>query len=244
MILSREQIEQIGNILIQDFERQCPELSEPNEGAAPFAVHIEQFASKYLGLEVSMARLSPDGSICGLTAYADTEYQISDGQSICTIPLHQGQILLDISLTEKTKSGRRRFTLAHECAHQILFALEDTVTKRAKQKNYSERASYSLRELKTKEDWNEWQANALAAAMLMPLDRLRSVRSELHQTEPVKCYGTRLSSDSVADVYDLCDAFDVSRAAMLIRLRQLGAVDDRPLSEFYCVTHDPLEIWP
>ena len=33
---------------------------------------IDQFAKNYLGLRVSFARLSPDGSICGVTAYADT----------------------------------------------------------------------------------------------------------------------------------------------------------------------------
>ena len=33
---------------------------------------------------------------------------------------------------------------------------------------YSSRCAYSSRELKSKEDWNEWQANALGAALLMP----------------------------------------------------------------------------
>lgn len=244
MILSREQIERIGRTVIQEFERQCPEPSGPDAASAPCAIRIEQFACEYLGLKVSVARLSPDGSICGLTAYADTEYLVSDGQSTYTIPLHQGQILLDNSLIGDAKTGRRRFTLAHECAHQILFALEDTATKQAKQKTYSERAGYSLRELKTKEDWNEWQANALAAALLMPIDRLCSVRCELHQTEPVKCYGTRLGPDSVADVSRLCTSFGVSKAAMLIRLRQIGVVDDRPLSEYYRLSQNPLEIWP
>ena len=32
----------------------------------------------------------------------------------------------------------------------------------------SARTAYSLRELKTREDWNEWQANVLGAAILMP----------------------------------------------------------------------------
>ena len=31
-----------------------------------------------------------------------------------------------------------------------------------------DRTAYSLRELKTREDWNEWQANVLGAAILMP----------------------------------------------------------------------------
>lgn len=64
--------------------------------------------------------------------------------------------------------GKRRFTLAHECAHQILFQLETDEQKEACRKLYAERRAYSLRDLKSNEDWNEWQANALGAAILMP----------------------------------------------------------------------------
>ena len=63
--------------------------------------------------------------------------------------------------------GKRRFTLAHECAHQLLFHLESEDTKAACRKLYAERRTYSLRDLKSNEDWNEWQANVLGAAILM-----------------------------------------------------------------------------
>ena len=37
----------------------------------------------------------------------------------------------------------------------------------------------------------------------------------------------------------LCELFQVSRAALIIRLRLLGYLIDRPYSEYY----DPLEVW-
>lgn len=37
----------------------------------------------------------------------------------------------------------------------------------------------------------------------------------------------------------MCDVFRVSKSALIIRLRQLGYLIDRPFSEFY----DPLEVW-
>ena len=74
MILSHIQIEEIAAAVTKDF----------NEfffgGRAAFETHyaqatpIDQLAGDYLGLRVSFARLSDDGSICGLTAYTDTEY--------------------------------------------------------------------------------------------------------------------------------------------------------------------------
>ena len=72
---------------------------------------------------------------------------------------------------------RRRFTLAHECAHQILFQFASDDEKEMYTNAYSARNSYLPYELKTREDWNEWQANVLGAAILLPqteVDRARS----------------------------------------------------------------------
>lgn len=239
MILSRTQIEAIGSAFVLEFEQHCRPVSSYSYGFARNAFPIEQFATDHLGLEVFMTKLSPDGSICGLTAYADTEYHVSDGNHIHTIPIHRKQVLLDSSLAAESRTGRRRFTLAHECAHQILFAFEDAATQKARQAAYAQRSSYSLRELKTKEDWDEWQANALAAAILIPINKLKDVRCQMSQKEPIKRYGTKMDAQGRADLNALCSTFLVSKSAMLIRLRQIGAVIDRPVSEW----RDPLEVW-
>lgn len=61
------------------------------------ATPIDQFARDYLGLQVSFARLSSDGSICGLTAYTDTEYIVEEKGVRRTLPLKCNQVLLDES---------------------------------------------------------------------------------------------------------------------------------------------------
>ena len=113
--------------------------------------------------------MSADGSICGLTSYADAEFIIKEMGVVRTIEVKQNQILLDSSFLEPGKAkwlgGKRRFTLAHECAHQILFQMESEESRQKCRKLYSDRRSFSLRDLKSKEDWNEWQANALGAEM-------------------------------------------------------------------------------
>ena len=87
MILSLRQIEEIGAATICDFnefffhDSTCP----PRRGIR--ATPIDQFATEYLGLSVNFVRLSSDGSICGLTSYADAEYVIEERGLARTIPL-------------------------------------------------------------------------------------------------------------------------------------------------------------
>ena len=171
MILSHHQIEDIGAAVIQDFNKFFYCVSAALGDKYVRATPIDQFARDYLGLSVRFARLSADGRICGLTSYADAEYIIEEMGVVRTIELKQNQILLDSSFLEAGKvkklCGKRRFTLAHECAHQILFQMESEESQQKCRGFYSDRRSYSLRDLKSREDWNEWQANALGAALLI-----------------------------------------------------------------------------
>ena len=163
MILSQRQLEEIAASTTKDFNRFFfgDEADKPDRSALP--TPIDQFAKNYLGLRVSFARLSPDGSICGVTAYADTEYKITELGITRTLALKRNQVILDESFIRSGNVQRlcakRRFTLAHECAHQILFQLESEEVKASCEMKYSARTAYTPRELKTREDWNEWQAN-------------------------------------------------------------------------------------
>ena len=171
MILSQKQIEEIAAAVTEDFNKFFFG-TDSEEVRMARATPIDQFARDYLGLQVSFARLSSDGSICGLTAYADTEYIVEEKGVRRTLPLKCNQVLLDESFIRqgqiKKLCGKRRFTLAHECAHQILYQMESDEVKQRCNRQYSARTAYSLRDLKTHEDWNEWQANVLGAAILMP----------------------------------------------------------------------------
>ena len=79
MILSQRQLEEIAASTTKDFNRFFfgDEADKPDRSALP--TPIDQFAKNYLGLRVSFARLSPDGSICGVTAYAGRKIAIDAG---------------------------------------------------------------------------------------------------------------------------------------------------------------------
>lgn len=243
MILSQRQIEEIGAAIIQDFNKffHCGRATLRSKYVR--ATPIDQFARDYLGLSIRFARLSADGSICGLTSYADAEYIFEEMGVVRTIKLKQNQILLDSSFLEAGKvkrlCGKRRFTLAHECAHQLLFQMESEESRQKCRNFYSERRSYSLRDLKSKEDWNEWQANALGAALLMPQAEINRAMRIFAQSRTLISYEGRFSYVDKLALSLICQALGVSKSAAVIRLRQLGYLEERPYAEFV----DPLEVW-
>lgn len=152
MILSHKEIEEIAAAVTEDFN-EFFFGSQVEEVQAPRATPIDQLAKDYLGLTVSFAKLSKDGSICGLTAYADTEYAVEEGGAIRKLALRQNQVLLDESFIQpgqvRALCGKRRFTLAHECAHQILYQMESDDDNKACRKKYAAGQPHSLRDLKT-----------------------------------------------------------------------------------------------
>ena len=112
MILSHRQIEEIAVAVTKDFN-EFFFGPDTEEARLPRGTPIDQFARDYLGLDVSFAPLSPDGSICGLTSYADTEYIVEMDGIQRKIPLHRNQVLMDASFIQpfqiRKLCGKRRF---------------------------------------------------------------------------------------------------------------------------------------
>ena len=94
MILSHAQIEDIAAAATKDFNKFFYRESEHQRDAR--GTPIDQFASLYLGLDVSFTGLSSDGSLCGVTAYSDTEYIVETDGITKRIP-EANQVLLDSS---------------------------------------------------------------------------------------------------------------------------------------------------
>src|SRR5574344_79088 len=230
MYLSRTQIEEIAVAVMKDFNdfffnEKTGRKKEDLQGTP-----IDQLAKDYLGLSVSFAHLSSDGNLCGLTAYADTEFVLEENGQSKTIFLKQNQVILDYSFMApgqvRNLCGKRRFTLAHECAHQILYQMQSEDVKASCRKKYAAHTAYSLRDLKTKEDWNEWQANVLGAAILMPQDQIDLAMWYFTQSKKLNCYEGRFVYHERLSLTMLCQALGVSKTAAVIRLRQLGYIED------------------
>lgn len=220
MILSYEEIELLSQPILQAFWG----TEEPPLGP----MEIYRFA-KFLHLNVYETKLSDDDSILGLTTYAPTQLELCRNGKRVILRIPGDTILLSDSLRKHPK--RLRFTLAHECAHQILHRYESLETQ-------GELYAAYRPGLQTADDWNEWQANALGAALLMPAALIRrSMRA--FRCETLISYGGVMTQQDHHTMRSIADSLQVSRRALEIRLRHLGYLQERPYEEY----KDPLEVW-
>ena len=88
--------------------------------------------------------------------------------------------------------------------------------------------------IKSLYDWNEWQANALAAAIIMPKKYIEL----LLRNRRLTLYGKRLNRPDRLLLANICDRLKVSRTAMTLRLKQLGYATVLPADAYY----DPTDI--
>jgi len=227
--LSRNEIEDIAVSVLHDYAIQ----TAVTERHLP--VDIEDFAQKYLGMRVQYRRLSDDGSLLGLTTRKDVQVKLTYTDRDVIISVSEDSILIDDTLYRKR---RGRFTVAHECAHQVLTHVEERHTGTSFRKAFKPGKLYSVHELNLVNEWREWQANTLGAALLMP-------RMEIHRRlrgfRPVRftAYGSRFNPMEYRRIKDLADNFDVSMSAMTLRLKELGFIDCKLESEYY----DPRDIF-
>lgn len=90
MILSQKKIEEIAVAVTKDFNEFFFGSETKDIRRMARGTPIDQFAKEYLGLEVSFAHLSPDGSICGLTAYCSGNQPIQRGRRVHLYGTHAG----------------------------------------------------------------------------------------------------------------------------------------------------------
>jgi Zn-dependent peptidase ImmA (M78 family) len=142
----------------------------------------------------------------------------------------RGTLLVESNLSE-TNRGRERFTITHEMVHwdkhQLRFmALSYKDKTLAKVCRCPTAKVYRP---KTAEDWLEWQADNLAAAILMPAEMFKQKAEELKSGYKVgekinefmwKGFSPGLIKEFIVD--DLASTFQVSKQAVEIRLNTLG----------------------
>ena len=233
LVLSRQDIEVIGNSVLEDYDKCGIDIMR-------IPIDIESFARNYLGLTIEYQRLSENGSILGLTTYGGVilELALCDGLLQITVP--EDTVLLDDSLAEVRSLHRRRFTLAHECAHQILARIEERKTGKNFRTSVVSGRKYSCRELHKAFDWSEWQANTLAAGLLIPKQELLKELSQWGGMRMPTVYGHYFGRRDYRLMKELTATFGVSISAMKIRLNELGRLTTKEFSDYV----DPYSILP
>lgn len=233
-LLKKLDFDDIANMVLTEYM--------PSVLKYPKATDIEYLAEECLYLDIKHDNITPDGRILGMIAFADTEFNtIGYDNEDRIIKLEEGTMLIDMSLIGEGNRQRRRFTEAHETSHWICHRSFHSPTNRsydfrmnrslvACRTENIEQYSRSRYGRNTEEDWEEWQADCLAAALLMPKETfLEACRGAIRSCENTRGYLVSGTDDFTERkvISEVAHIFDVSFRAAKIRMNHFGLLRSR-----------------
>lgn len=183
-------------------------LGSEYESYKPFDVNA--FAKDYLKLEISYCEFNPKDNI--------------EGKRI------GNQIQLDQRLNEPTRVGERNFTVAHECGHDLInwqdpnYVSDQTINYRIRSQR---------KELKTENDFREWQANVVASCLLLRPCLVDWTMFTFARKEKITVFGgyTIHRIDRYI-IRMMAQYLGVSQECLRYRLDRLGYLDHKPIAEY------------
>jgi Zn-dependent peptidase ImmA (M78 family) len=249
-ILSKYEIEEMAEMIIRDYDEDI--YSNPK------SLDIEHFSEYYAELELDYQDLTNNKSILGMTVFNDCYIPVYDAvhNKAKKIPVHEGTVLLDNSLLAEDQLRRGRFTLSHEVSHWFLHQekyrtdknqvsiFDDKQSQPVIKCRATNIESNSKKKLITDDDWIEYHADHMAAALLMPKKAFTNVVKDKFSSAGIRSRYYKIRTDFEQSVrleeitYEIADIFDVSLTATKIRLMDLGFVKDEQENRQYSLKLD------
>ena len=222
---SREQLEQIAEGVIHQYK-----AALVPEKHLCYNVDPTELAS-LLGYTVDYQYLTKDGSVLGKTATVKMWITVYDSDKTEILyELDDRTILIEKRLLFSPRNvGRKNFTIAHELAHQII--------NRTLPEQYGVECRVfcdyrrCVKPRKKVVDWHEWQADALAAALLLPLDAITDAMFIFGLGEKRKVLSRKYSQNNYERFCNMAEYLQVSRTALAYRMEQFGLLERNLLVE-------------
>jgi hypothetical protein len=223
--LSRDNIEKIAEQIIRHYK----DAYVPEKHLC-YRVDPSELAT-LLGYHIFYVYITKEGSILGLTSSGTIWTTVYDTEMNEMLFLLDGNtILIEKRLLQSNRSiGRKNFTIAHELAHQII------------NHNFPEMHGAPHRTFcdyrmmphpkRRVADWYEWQADALAAALLMPRDAVTDGMFMFGLGSGIKVLSKKYSRTKYEYFCEMAEYLQVSRIALAYRMEQLGLLERNLLIE-------------
>jgi Zn-dependent peptidase ImmA (M78 family) len=220
-ILSKQEIDVIGERLVQDF---CPVAMQ-----TPAEIDIDSFVLNYLGMTQDFQYLSHNGVYLGMTVFNDTDSVVvfnPESFSAEYISAKARTVIIDTDLLAENQERRYRFTMGHEGSHDILHSQHyaydpnqvslfgESVGPLIQCRRDSGRVPQKPISQWTDKDRMEWQANRLSSAILMPKKMVLQLVSGISISD--------MAIREATSVERVSKTFNVSLEAALYRLKDLG----------------------
>lgn len=181
--------------------------------------------AQFYGYNILYVTITRNGSILGQTSTGKMWTSIidSDGNDILFY-LDGNTILIDERLAKDSKCyGRRNFTIAHELAHQFINRTYPEIYGR--QSRVISDYRRSAKPHKEITDWREWQADAMAAALLLPKEAIDEAMFFFGLGEKIKVLSKKYSEYKYERFCEMAEFLQVSKTALAYRLEQLGLLE-------------------
>ena len=183
--------------------------------------------ARRMQLTVLRHRISEDMAVFGQIYFCETDAKLYDDEKGCETEEHvlPGTIVVDPSVAFQRNLGAYNNTIVHECVHWALhkkaFALEQLFNAEASQIKCKVVGGVEGQE-KDETKWMEWQANALAPRIQMPL-----VMFKRQAATTVRKYRDQLGIFEMCElmpfvIEDLATFFMVSQTAAKLRMIDAG----------------------
>ena len=224
---TRAEIDEIGTGLIQVYKNKFP-------NKVVSYIDIEHFITVFLGLKIEFASFAEEdyGKI-GFTSDGETELMINQNGKVLPFSFPKNTIVIEKFLLSDKEYGRRRFTMAHEAAHYILSKLQAEPTKACFHSEYDNERAYTKEELRQMFNSNEWQADAMAASILMPRFLVEGALGKYTRADSIKVYGeSTITARDKGAIQQMAKFLGVSVSALRIRLEHLNMIEKLDMTEF------------
>ena len=219
LYLSKNDIEKIAEEIIDQYKVRTQVTRYPG-----YFVDSTMLAAQH-GFHVAYECITRDGSILGETSNGAIWTTIVDADMEDTFFYLDGRTILVEKrlLLDHRNNGRRNFTIAHELAHQFIHREYPEMYGAQYRKFCDYRRS--AKQHKPITDWREWQADALAAALLLPREAIEDSMFFFGLGEKMKVLSKKYSEYKYNRFCEMADFLQVSRTTLSYRMEQLGLLE-------------------
>ena len=226
---SNDEIENLCEAMIKDFFKN-------KHYTNVMCVDIEAFVREYLGVPIVYETFAePDPGRVGFMSDGKRPLLVRRGSKVEKIVFPTRTAVIERYLLNPKESARKRFTIAHEGAHDVLgrhIPLQASPTA-AFHSEYDPEMTYTQDMLHEMLSVNECFTNRAAACLLMPSFLVERVLKRHNASKKVILYDTGiLSQDQKLLIQKMADTMGVSYTAFFNRLSELDLFERRPVEEY------------
>ncbi len=224
--ISRAEADELCDGLIQQYVGKGAQV--------PASINIDGFVRDFLRCTITYESFAEeDRDRIGFTGDGKRPLRVLKNGKVKEIVYPRNTIVLDKYLLNPNEDNHRRFVLSHEVGHILAGRINPDSPACFHHFNDRERTEYTLGDMKERYNINEWQANIIGAALLMPRFVMINTLKRFNGGRRLPVYGENIFHPREKVILcKMANALQVSYTALVIRLKDLGMLNRHNLSEY------------